>query len=145
MSWTRRNIRTISALLIALLAYAAIPHRHASVQNAAGADSAAGGHDAADTHDGAGAARFARSDAGPLATARLLADEKHESHSPGLDLDSHPCALCRIESLRAVATVQSERLRFETCESGPCDPDPPTNRPELLLAERHPARAPPRV
>ena len=116
MAWTRRTIRIVSALLIALLAYAAIPHFHLDPP-----------------------------DAGGLASAVLLADEAHDSHSSGSLVDTDPCALCRDASARTLAATPPELFRLEACETARCESFFAPRRPELLLAERHPARAPPRA
>ena len=142
MSWTRRNIRTVSALLVALIAYAAIPgaapHLHDAVHHAAGGHHAAGARHATDAQHA--------TDAGVLANAILIADEEHESHTPGLRLETHPCALCRDASARALAAATPpEPFCLEAIERAPCAPESVARRSELLLAERHPARAPPRA
>jgi hypothetical protein len=116
MSWTRRNIRIVSALLVALLAYAAIPHFHID-----------------------------RTDPGRLASAILLADDAHDSHSSDIEVDSAPCALCRNASPRTLAATPTEPFQLEAGETSPRESLSVTRRPELLLAERHPARAPPRA
>ena len=128
MSWTRRNIQILSALLVALLAYAAIPHSHTG-HHAAGADHAAG-------------AAYAVS---AVESERLLADEAHDSHSSGIRVDSDPCALCRAAAARTLAVTQPEPFHLEACGSSRCESLSATRRPELLLAVRHPARAPPRA
>jgi hypothetical protein len=120
MVWTRRRLRTWSALCAALLFYAAIPHSHGGQHGS--------------QHDGM-----------RVANGVLVADDAHESHSPSLALDAHPCALCRDKSTHALGAVHPEPLRLEVAERSPCAPDVFARRPELLLAERHPARAPPRA
>ena len=118
MAWTRRTLRIWSALCAALLLYGAIPHSHGGQH--------AGQHDVAHVEN-----------------TQLVADDAHESHSPSLALDSHPCALCRDKSTHELAAVHPAPLRLEVCERSACAPDAFARRPELLLADHHPARAPP--
>jgi hypothetical protein len=127
MSWTRTNLRISSALYLALLVYAAIPHFHADLHSDLGPNHAE---------------RPAAIGALP-ADGVLVADEAHESHSPSPVLDAHPCALCRDKTARAMAVVHPEPFRLEVCERSPCEPGSSALRAELLLARRHPARAPP--
>lgn len=128
-----------SALCAALLVCAAIPHAHGGQH----ADQNSGEH----AVHAANPAPAGDLPAGRVASADgvLVPDDAHESHSPSLAFDAHPCTLCRDKSTHDLAAVHSEPLRLEVCERSPCAPISFARRPELLLAQHHPARAPPRA
>jgi hypothetical protein len=134
MSRTRRSLRIVSALCLALLFYAAIPHSHGS-----------GPAHRAEPIDAPAAVRIGLAAGAIASPAILLADLAHESHSSTLELESHPCTLCREGSARAVAAQPAARLRLADLEKSPCPLASSTRRAERLLAERHAARAPPRA
>ncbi len=134
MARTRRNLRIVSALCLALLLYAAIPHSHGTAP--------AHGTGPIDSH---ATGPIPVADAAFAPDAVLLADLAHESHSSSLDRETHPCTLCREGSARALPAQAAERPRLAEREKSPCPLAPSAPRPERLLAERHAARAPPRA
>ena len=142
MAWTRRKLRTTSALCLALLFYAAIPHLHDPLHDTAYAASGSDSRPARPADRTAGVAAHAATDA---AAPVLRADLAHESHSSDPALDAHPCALCRDPSARALAAVSAVRVCPVSHATVSCDAVESVLHPELLLARRHPTRAPPRA
>ncbi len=136
MSRTRQSLKFVSALCLALLVYAAIPHFHGPhgagaplpIESPAGAEATTLGAPAA-----------------PAPAAVLLADLAHESHSSSPERDTHPCTLCRDGASRALPAPAEAKLRPapDDARSRPLAPAEPFR--ELRLAERHAARAPPRA
>ena len=134
MSRTRRSLRILSALCLALLLYAAIPHSHGS-----------GPAYRAEPIESPAAVRSELPAGAGASAAILLADLAHESHSSTLELESHPCTLCREGSARALAAQPAARLLLTDPEKSPRALAPLPRRSERLLAARHAARAPPRA
>jgi hypothetical protein len=108
-----RSLRSIGALCLALALYAAVPHFHAEFAQAP-------------------------------AHARLAPDDAHESHSPAAVAEAAPCTLCRATHARSAAPPPPALVHAAPIAS-PRRIEPPHRiaRPELLLAGRHPTRAPP--
>jgi len=122
MATTRKLLRTLSALCLALVVYAATPHVHAEPESA----------------------RIERFEA-PLeaGSGNLISDDVHESHSSTASLDEHPCTLCRNKGEREVAAPTP--LPFVLAASPARLVAAPfvAHRVEMLLVRRHPARGPP--
>lgn len=135
MSRLRQHLRSVSALCLALLVYAAIPHFHAGHLEAA-----AGGaeHAAPDAADAPAAGAFPT-------PAALLADEAHETHSSSAALEAEPCTLCRNVAESALEPAPATPQRVAASSRAACPPAAAAKRPALLLAAHHPARAPPRA
>ena len=110
-----RSLRAVSVLCWALILYGLVPHVHV---------------DAADERI-------------PHATAQLSSDDAHESHSTTLDVESHPCALCRHKVGFDIPLASAALLGLDLPGREIATPGPAAFRAELLIAEQHPARAPP--
>lgn len=140
----------MSALCLALLVYAAVPHFHGDgvhgeeIHGVGEVHGVGADHGVVSARPAALAAPTPQTAAVP-ADGILLADEAHESHSSRLSLESHPCTLCRDDSARALPTQPAQSQHLEVCAPAACPASPADPRPERLLAERHPARAPPRA
>lgn len=131
----------MSALCLALLVYAAIPHFHAGHL-----ETAAGSGDLAGLSAPNAAGEPVAPASGVLATSPvLLADEAHETHSSSVALQAEPCTLCRNVAERGIDSTPATPQRVAVIEGSACPPAPAAKPPALLLASRHPARAPPRA
>ncbi len=135
MSRFRQHLRSVSALCLALFVYATIPHFHAGHLEAAAGSAERAAPDAADSP-----ASLALG-ASPV----LLADEAHETHSSSVALEAEPCTLCRNVAERALAPAPATPQRVAATSRSTSPPASAAKRPALLLAARHPARAPPRA
>lgn len=138
MARTRQSLKSVSVLCLALLLYAALPHLHlghaeslspAPERFAAAAPAVAGTPIAA----------------APAGSPVLSADDAHETHSSSASLESEPCTLCRNVAARSVEAIPATPERVALPDRSPCPPAPAAQRPALLLAARHPARAPPQA
>ncbi|MBY0401443.1 hypothetical protein K2X89_14185 [Myxococcota bacterium] len=131
MAFTRKILRTWSALWLALVVYAATPHVHSESEQSA-APAVIGG-------------RACHDDAPFSATSGLRSDDAHESHSSSASLDTHPCTLCRGDTVRPFGSATPTPLLPLADTTLRIDLVVVTSRAELLLARHHPARAPPLV
>lgn len=138
MARTRQSLKSVSVLCLALLLYAALPHLHLGhVENlqpalervAAAAPAAAGDPIAV----------------APAGSPVLNTDDAHQTHSSSLSLESEPCTLCRNVAASGLEAIPATPERVAIPDRSPCPPAPAAQRPALLLAARHPARAPPRA
>lgn len=134
MTWTRQILRAWSALCLALVVYGAVPHVHVE------ADMARLGTASAEGAEGGLAERGT-----PLgdAASGLHRDDAHDSHSSTASTDGHPCTLCRDKSDRELAASTTAPVPLATPTALRIDRLDVAARVELLLARRHPARAPP--
>lgn len=149
MTRTRRSLRALSALCLALLFYAATPHVHGSAHGAE-RTTAAVAEPTQPLHPGGSADRIAGlrdpatpSQSEPWSAAELSSDDAHESHRLTQTGDGHPCTLCRNGGQRAAAHVAPLAPRLAAV----CAPRIDTARSErpqpAPLARRDAARAPP--
>lgn len=138
MSRFRQYLRSVSALCLALLVYAAIPHSHAGHL-----EPAAGSSERAERVAPNAADERVAPASGVVAV--LLADEAHETHSSSAALQAEPCTLCRNIAERGIDSAPATPQRVAVIERSACPSAPAAKRPALLLAARHPARAPPRA
>lgn len=142
MARTRQSLKSVSVLCLALLLYAALPHLHLghaeslspSLERFAAAAPAAAGDPIA-----------AGPVAAPAGSPVLSADDAHETHSSSASLESEPCTLCRNVAARSIEAIPATPERVALPDRSPCPPAPAAQRPALLLAARHPARAPPQA
>jgi hypothetical protein len=125
MKRTSRSLRILSALVVALLLYAAVPHRHAA------------GSAVKSELD------LALRQGGDAATPELSADDRHDAHSSTLAGDEHPCALCRAAQGRLHAAPAPTLITLDLARDPVATPPLEFLRAEQLFARRHPARAPP--
>jgi hypothetical protein len=134
----RQSLKSVSVLCLALLAYAALPHFHVGhVALSASASERALASAPTAAHDPVPVA--------PADSPVLRADESHETHSSSLSLESEPCTLCRNVAARSAETIPATPQRVSIPRRSACPPEPAARRPALLLAARHPSRAPPRA
>ncbi|MBK7949359.1 MAG: DUF2946 family protein [Deltaproteobacteria bacterium] len=134
MTWTRQILRAWSALCLALVVYGATPHVHHE------ADAARSGPSVAEGSAGG----LADGDAPTTdAASGLRRDDAHDSHSSTASTDGHPCTLCRDKSDRELAAPATVAIPLATPTALRIDRLDVAARVELLLARRHPARAPP--
>lgn len=137
MAWTRRILRAWSALCLALVLYGATPHVHHAETGAI----AAGPSDATGWLGDAAAGPGSQ----PAPETGLRRDDAHESHSSTASPDDHPCTLCRDKSDRQLAAPGAILVAPTSPIALRIDRFDVAVRVELLLARRHPARAPPLV
>lgn len=156
MTWTRRSLRALSALALALLLYAATPHVHLAAHGAepaarrplATAPSFAADPSAAlQTEDArrpeARDASMRGAHGAQRASAALSSDDAHESHRLTQTGDGHPCTLCR-NGVHRVATHVAPTAFWLTPTAAARREAPRLEAwPARPLARRHAARAPP--
>lgn len=144
MSRTRKLLRTLSALALALVLYAAVPHVHAEPDGAGPVLATASLDALAELATRAPSTGMADSEAAePAANGELVSDDAHESHSSTAPLDEHPCALCRNKAGREVAAPAPLAFAIEASPARRIAASFVAPRVELLLVRRHPARGPP--
>jgi hypothetical protein len=124
MARTSYSLRTLSALCVALLLYAAVPHLHAN------------GNVRVPPLGG-------RVTSVAAATPELSADDRHDAHTSTLAGDEHPCALCRAPQGRLQAAPPPTLFSVDIARRSLAAPILEIARAEQLFARRHPARAPP--
>lgn len=129
MKRSTRSLRILSALCLALLLRAAIPHLHEAA-------------DARPTPS-TRALEIALGADGDARLAELSADERHESHSSTRAGDEHPCTLCRSPQGRLLAVPAPAPFALDVVVAPAVAPPAPLARAEERFARRHPARAPP--
>lgn len=143
MAWTSQNLRFVSALCVALIAYSAFPHFHADLQPGHGARPQSLEHTLASTPTSDPATGSPIVEPASNADASLTPDDRHDSHSPSTTVDTHPCALCRGQIGRELAAATPALPQLEEADDRGCEPAPAASHAERIFARRYPARGPP--
>lgn len=135
-------MRILGALCVALLLYSATPHLHAAEGDRLAGRSFADSTSIAAEHAAHGLAPAADGERSAR-PAGLLSDDAHDTHSASALVDAHPCTLCRNTASRIAPPPPAALVRLVARVLAVAARAPVASRPELVVARRHPSRAPP--